>query len=228
MKIFLLLILCCAARPALSQFAFIADKDGQANIRTSATIADNIEDSLQNGHLVYCMENDGNWVNIDYIKNGASLTGYIYRNRLIMVEQYEKITQLSSQPHQLSFGKDSLSITIRSQPFYRPKNKLFFSTEYPGIVELINGKLPFGTDGNMPNTAYQSIEIQTGSRKTIVPAGEFADLFEPNFNKTSVNYDRRQDILYIHAMNSDGAGGYLVIWRIVKGEYRDRFVAYGF
>ena len=223
-----MLILCCAAPPAFSQFAFIADKDGQANIRTTAAIADNIEDSLQNGHLVYCMESDGNWVNIDYVKNGASLNGYIYRNRLIMVEQYEKISQLTSQPHQIGFGKDSLSITIRSQPFQRAKNKLFYSIEYPGIVELINGKLPFGTDGNMPTTTYQSIEVQSGARIAIVPASEFADLFEPNLNKTKVNYNRRQDILYIHAMNSDGAGGYLVIWRFVKGEYKDRFVAYGF
>jgi len=29
-------------------------------------------------------------------------------------------------------------------------------------------------------------------------------------------------------MNSDGAGSYLVIWRIEKGTYKDRLVAYGF
>jgi hypothetical protein len=49
-----------------------------------------------------------------------------------------------------------------------------------------------------------------------------------NYHHTKVHYDKTSDILYIHAMNSDGAGGYVVIWKIEKGGYKERFVSHGF
>ena len=43
-----------------------------------------------------------------------------------------------------------------------------------------------------------------------------------------VNYDAANDTFYIQTMNSDGAGSYLVVWKVEKGVYKDRLVAYGF
>lgn len=228
MKRIVAFILCCGTIPAFSQFAYITDKDGYANIRAAAVLADNIEDSLNTGHLVYCLESKGNWANIDYTKNGAWLTGFVYRNRLMMVDNFEKIPKQHEQPHFINFSKDSVRVIIRSQPFVRAKNKIFYSQENPGIVELVNGKLPFGIDGNLPGTAYLSFDIQIGNRNIILPATAYDDLFEPALANTKINYDRRKDTLYLHSLNGDGAGGYYVIWRFEKGQYKDRYIAYGF
>jgi hypothetical protein len=43
-----------------------------------------------------------------------------------------------------------------------------------------------------------------------------------------VYFDKASDIFYIQTMNSDGAGGYEVIWKVEKGIYKERLVAYGF
>lgn len=228
MKKIVACILCSASVSAYAQFAIITDKDGYANIRTAAVLANNIEDSLTTGHLVYCLETKGNWANIDYTKNGAWSTGYVYRNRLVMVDNWEKIPKLDEQPHFIHFGKDSVRVIIRSQPFVRAKNKIFYSQENPGIVELINGKLPFGIDGALPGTVYLSFDIQIGNRNILLPPTAYDDLFEPNLSNTKINYDRKKDILYLHTLNSDGAGGYFVIWRFEQGQYKDRYVAYGF
>lgn len=228
MKKILWLIACCYSSQTYSQFAFVSDKDGKVNIRSTPDLSDNIEDSLENGHLVYCMEDRGSWVNIDYIKNGALSNGYVYKNRLVRVDNYEKIPVQRIEPARIIFLKDSVHITISSKPFDRHEHKLFYSTEHPEILELVNGKLPFGTDGNIPRSAYHSIEIRTGNRSIQLPVSAYDDLFEPTLGNTNVHYDRKRDTLYLQSLNGDGAGGYFVIWRFVKGQYKDRFIAHGF
>ena len=60
------------------QFAIISDKDGFVNVRNSANIGNNISEKLENGFVIYSFEPKGNWINIDYKKNGKELNGYIY------------------------------------------------------------------------------------------------------------------------------------------------------
>lgn len=62
----------------------------------------------------------------------------------------------------------------------------------------------------------------------ILPKNALEGLYEPALNNTQVNYDKQNDILYIQAMNSDGAGSYEVVWKIEKGTYKERYIAYGF
>jgi hypothetical protein len=54
------------------------------------------------------------------------------------------------------------------------------------------------------------------------------NLYEISLANTKAHYDKANDILYIQSMNSDGAGSYEVIWKIEKGIYKNRFIAYGF
>jgi hypothetical protein len=46
--------------------------------------------------------------------------------------------------------------------------------------------------------------------------------------RIEAHYDPLNDILYIRSQNSDGAGAYDVVWRVVKGIYTDRDIVYGF
>lgn len=62
-----------------SQFGIIQDSDGFVNVRSSAKKDDNIFDKLENGFVVFSFETEGNWINIDYKKEGKILNGYIYK-----------------------------------------------------------------------------------------------------------------------------------------------------
>ena len=96
------------------------------------------------------------------------------------------------------------------------------------MIEFIDDDKYWGKDGGMPTTEYKSIEIVIGQRKINLSKNAFKNLVEPSLLSTIVNYDKASDILYVQSSNGDGAGSYEVIWKIEKGIYKERFVAYGF
>ena len=61
------------------------------------------------------------------------------------------------------------------------------------------------------------------SRRVLVDAAEMVQYF-----MTAVSYDKTHKRWFIRATNSDGAGGYEVIWVFEQGGYKKRFVYYGF
>lgn len=211
---------------SFSQFAIIADKDGYVNVRQEGASGSKIVDTLHNDHLVFIMERKGNWTNIDYSIRKNDLNGYIYSDRLIRIDTYPKIPATTKDGP--SYAKDSILVQITTRKFIPSNYRITYIKESPKYIQLINGRPYFGTDGEMPRMAYKSITVTIGERKIVLPERATEDLFEPTIHNTEVHYDTVRDILYIMAANSDGAGGYDVIWKIEKGAYVGRYVAYGF
>lgn len=83
-------------------------------------------------------------------------------------------------------------------------------------------------DGGMPTTQFEKISIKVGQKNIILPKSALEGLYEPTISSAEVNYDDVNETFYIQTTNSDGAGSYLVIWKVEKGIYKGRFVAYGF
>jgi hypothetical protein len=210
------------------QFAIISDKDGYSNIRSSAETENTITDKLENGHLIYCFENKGNWINIDYTKNNKELNGKVYKDRVKLISDYKTIPQQSETANSVVYAKDSVKIIVTQQKFDKNKYRFCYYKDAEDQIELINGKRYWGTDGEEPSSAYKSILIYIGKKKINLPPTALENLFEPSLYNTQINYDSENNILYIQSMNSDGAGSYEVIWKIEKGIYKIRYVAYGF
>jgi hypothetical protein len=228
MKTFYTFLLLMLVNLVHGQFAIIDDKDGNCNVRSTAESGNNITDKLENGHFVFCLETKGNWVNIDYSINNQDFNGYVYNSRLKMINAYEGITIISKSDDVSMYGKDSIKVTVRKQKFDKSKYRFSYYKDSKDQIELINGKPFWGSDGGEPAFAYKSITITKGNKIIELPKAAIEDLFQPTLYHTKVNYDRDNDILYIQSMNSDGAGGYLVIWKIEKGTYKCRYVAHGF
>ena len=207
------------------QFAIIYDKDGYSNIRSSAEKGINIIDTLENGHLVYYFGTKGNWTTIDYTKNKIELNGQVYNDRLKYISDYQEIPVLVQEKTKVILSKDSIKIIITEQKFEKSKYKLTFNKEYKDQLEYVDNKQYWGTDGGIPKTEYKSIEIYIGIKKILLPKIAIANLFETSLYNTRVNHDKTNDVLYIQSMNSDGAGGYEVIWKIKKGVYKERYIA---
>ena len=98
---------------------------------------------------------------------------------------------------------------------------------YEVIPEKIDGKLFWGTDGNMPKKEYKSIEVKIRGKQVYIPQSAYSDLYESylyaEFN--SVYYDKDNDILYIVANNNYADRPYKVCWQIEKGVYKGRKVS---
>ena len=228
MKIFLTISLLYFTNLVTGQFGIIVDNDGYCNVRSTAEIGENIIDTLNNGHLIYAFETNGNWINIDYTKGKNDRNGQVYKDRVKLISDYQNIPLLIEQNNKVVLSKDSIKIVITEQRFNRDKYKLSFHKEYRDQIQFINNKQYWGTDGGIPKTEYKEIEVFIGKRKVILPPSALNNLFEVSLSNTVVNYDKTNDILYIQSFNSDGAGSYEIIWKVEKGAYKERYVAYGF
>jgi hypothetical protein len=122
----------------------------------------------------------------------------------------------------------NIKIEITETKFEKEKHKLTFYKNNKTQLDKIDSLQIFGTDGNIPKREYKSIKIEIDKVKIELPKNALKNLFEPNLENSTANYDKINDILYISSMNSDGAGGYLIIWIIEKKSYRNRIEAYGF
>ena len=229
MKIHLSIVLMVIAGHCFGQFAIVDDPDGSANVRQKPDIGSKIEDTLHSGHFVYCMETQGNWINVDFDSKRLGLNGYLYRDRLKLISTFESIPLTQNETDMGTvLAKDSISISLTTQKVAKGKYRYSYFKQNPTQIELVDGKQYFGRDGDAPTKEYRSIIIRLGSRTIELPRIALANLFEPSLFHSKANYDRQNDILYISSENSDGAGGYEVVWRVEKGVYTDRYIAYGF
>lgn len=212
---------------SFAQFAKIVDKDGYVNVRENGDAKSKITGKINSDEIVYVFEADQpntDWLNVDYNEKTG---GYIHRSRLKFIESYEKVTPVVRDENKAVFKSGNIKVDILSEKFNYKENKKFFSSsEYSGqkIEDQYKGQPIWGTDGTIPKTHYQSITIQIGDKKIKIPNKEIENLFNVSNEYTNCYFDRKNDTLYITMLNSDGAGGYVALFKIVKGEYKGRVV----
>ena len=202
--------------------------DGFVNVRSSAEKGNNISDKLENGFIVYYFEPEGNWINIDYKKNGKELNGYIYKDRIKYITDFQKIPLKSELDGKVILENENVKIEISETKFIKEKHKLEFLNNDKSILVKIDNLQIFGKDGGFPKREYKSIKIEINNIKMELPNIALKNLFEPSLYNSKSNYDQKNDILYILSSNSDGAGSYEIIWIIEKKKYKYRIEAYGF
>jgi len=229
MRSFNILFLLVIATNAFCQLAVVNDADGYVNIRSKADINSSIDAKIQSRSVAYCFEPNGNWVNVDYTHNGEILSGYIYKDRLKLIANFKEIKSVEFTGQRLIFKNDSLYVELLKSKFDSNKNKLAFDKNNGyKYLNRINGKIFFGTDGEIPKYQYKTITILIGRDTLKIPISDYNDLYEPNFYSTRLNYDVNNETFYLSASNSDGAGGYEVVWVIEKRKYKERYIYYGF
>lgn len=210
------------------QFAIIKDADGYVNVRSSAKTGNNIFDKLRSGFIVYYYEPKGNWANIDYKKSKKDLNGYIYKDKIKFITDFSEVPLKINLQRKVILDNGLVKIEIIEATFSEKNHKLHFLKDHPYVLNKIDNLDFFGTDGGIPKREYKSIEVEINKVKVEIPKEALQNLYEPTLWNSKANYDEVNDILYIHSSNSDGAGGYEIIWIIEKKKYITRIEAYGF
>ena len=208
-------------------FAVINDKDGYVNVRKEKSVHSKVLKKLDNNTLIFVLEYDkayyGNWI---YADN----EGYIYNDRVKWIHNFPQIAKGITKGNTIVFEGKEIQVTLSTEKFDKSKHSFKYHKEYRDVIEKIDGKLFWGTDGNMPKREYKSIEVKIRGKQVSIPQSAYNDLYESylytEFN--SVHYDKDNDILYIVANNGDGAGAYMVCWQIEKGVYKGRKVGIPF
>ena len=208
-------------------FAVINDKDGYVNVRKEKSVQSKVLKKLDNNTLIFVLEydkaHDGNWIHPDY-------EGYIYNDRVKWIHNFPQIAKGIAKGNTIVFEGKEIQVVLSTEKFDKSKHSFKYHKEYRDVIEKIDGKLFWGTDGNMPKREYKSIEVKIRGKQVSIPQSAYNDLYESylytEFN--SVHYDKDNDILYIVANNGDGAGSYMVCWQIEKGVYKGRKVGIPF
>ena len=208
-------------------FAVINDKDGYVNVRKEKSVHSKVLKKLDNNTLIFVLEydkaHDGNWIHPDY-------EGYIYNDRVKWIHNFPQIAKGIAKGNTIVFEGKEIQVVLSTEKFDKSKHSFKYHKEYRDIIEKIDGKPFWGTDGNMPKREYKSIEVKIRGKQVSIPQSAYNDLYESylytEFN--SVHYDKDNDILYIVALNGDGAGAYMVCWQIEKGVYKGRKVGIPF
>lgn len=229
MKLFNIIFFLLLASNAFSQIAAINDADGYVNVRFKADKNGRIDNKLLNNEVVYCFEPEGNWVNVDYKRNDEDLSGYIYRDRVKFILGFKTIKPVELTESRLVFKSDSLYLEILKSRFDSNKNRLTYkkNNNYQYLYK-INGKPFYGTDGGIPKYQYEKVQIVIGHDTLRIPISDYNDLYQPNLHSTYFTCDIKNHIFYLSASNSDGAGGYEVVWVFEKGKYKRRYIYNGF
>lgn len=210
------------------EFAIIKDADGFVNVRSSNVIKNNVVDQLENGFIVTHFGAEGNWILIDYEKNGKDRDGFVYKDRVKGISTFTKIPKSKHSNGQIQLSNTKIEITVTEKKFDKTKHSLKYYKGNPNQLNQIDGKPIFGTDGNIPKREYGSISLKIDTLKIVLPKKATENLFEPNLDFTNANYDEATETIYLQALNSDGAGGYAVLWIIEKGTFKRRITSIPF
>jgi hypothetical protein len=204
-----------------AQLAVIRDNDGFSNIRQEPNNDSEIIDTISNDRLVFCFEEEakGNWLPVDYNKDGKTQSGYIHKSRVVYLDSLDKFQVATINDSILTLQYKSLQVTMRIGKFNTKGRTIKYEKpeSEQQYVKSIDGKFPWGTDGNIPRKEYKFIQLKSGKKLLTAKKTFYSNLFEPNLDMTTAYINKLTNTLFIAAMNSDGAGGYVVVW-IIKDE----------
>lgn len=204
-----------------AQLARIEDKDGYVNIRSKPDASSPVLEKAIVSDVFYCFEREKEWYPVYLERTGNTIDGYIHKSRVKFIDTFDSLSVREIKTNKIVFQKDSIRVEMITKPFLKSAHAIQYDKTHR-VVTTIDHKPIWGTDGNLPTVAYHQIRIKIGNKQVEVPDKELANLFEPNFDFTKVNYDKQSDLLYMSSVNSDGAGGYVVVWVIKEGKYSHR------
>ena len=200
------------------QVAIIKVKDGYTNVRMEPHADSKVIHKILDAELFTYEEEPDNknpeWVKVyvpksNYAINGMEpneLVGFIHVSRLLPINQLEKYTG-----NALVFKVQLGAFTV--------EDKIIDYHDH--LVEAINGRRFYGTDGDKPKIEIKSMEVSVNGKKVPDPKVMYEDLFEC---RTNFSIHKYKDVYFIEHSNSDGAGGYLLAWAVDSEAIRQRLI----
>ena len=135
------------------------------------------------------------------------IKGYIHKSRVRFLEDLP------------TYNGKKFSFTYQLIPFTKKNKIIEYGQSNWGM--LINGLPVWGTDMEIPKTEVVNIDIKIGENIIVVPKILIADIYECSNN---FNVYKKDDTYFVQQWNSDGAGGYELIWVITKEGVQQRFI----
>ncbi|MFI5140001.1 MAG: SH3 domain-containing protein [Sphingobacteriales bacterium] len=209
-------------------FAIINDKDGFVNIRKDKSINSPVIGKLNNDDIFqYDPDEKSDWIKIyaQHLGNedGHYIEGYIHKSRVFPLSNLKSVKNIRSFKDSCVAIDDGLMVIIKSKLFNPKKHKLTYYPSNSNILTKIDGLHIWGTDGGMPKQKISEIKIIKNGKSIVIPEDAFNNLYEPNLSTLQI-YIGKANTIYIEMDNSDGAGGYSIIWIIKNDKFYKKHI----
>ncbi len=202
----------------IAAFAVVKTSDGYVNVRQDNKIIG----KLPNGEVVFIFEevmDKPRWCNVD-----SPISGQIHDSGLKLTSSFTNIPRLGDD-YSAEFANKDIRVSLKAAPFQPNKHKIVKNGWQ--VISIDGRKDIYGGDGDMPQFEYTAIEVKFADKTVKLPKYAYQNLFNGD-SATSVNYDQKNDILYIHMSNGDGAGSYEALLVLKNKKFYKQYVGLGF
>lgn len=197
-----------------AQIAVIKDIDGFTNVRKAPNSSSEVIYKLYDSEVFTYEESTQDWIPVFISKNKYSLdcsgndkvSGYIHKSRLLPLENIKP------------YGGTDFSFRYELKEFTLNDKMADFDGKW---LTHINGRDFYGTDGNIPSVEVAGIKATLKGETIEIPNFFYEDIFECT-NEFQVR--KNKDDFIVYQWNSDGAGGYLIVWVIGDKKLKQRLI----
>ncbi len=177
---------------------------------------------------------------MESVRNGPfyhELRAFISYNDLVDTIPGELIPVLGKPDgrDRVIFDGEGVLVTISQTLFDSTRHTITWHTGDQRYACGIDGKRFWGTDGDLPREELADLSVIIDGENVTIPRDASSDLYNPNlwslhgkqrelhiYPQVARSKDRKR--VYVHMTNSDGAGGYDVVWIFLQGKYQRRVV----
>lgn len=227
----------CLCRPAAAQMSqpvevalepdfadylrVVEDQDGYANIRSGPSLNHKVLGKALSGSLVTTWDQKGEWARIED-DSGASRELFLHSSRLKKLNGWKQFKPARGDGESVTLSVGGLEVEVRALPFVVKDHEI--SRNKDGFIHKVDGHHIWGTDGSMPDKAL-ALRVKRQGQDVQIPAAATQDLYQPQLDTLAlITPGNPGEHAAIVMWNSDGAGGYMVAWSLVNGQYAGRTI----
>lgn len=192
--------------------AVIQDRDGYTNVRAEASIQAQVIARVPNDKVFWFYPEEYDqpqeWIMVyvptDRYNQSMATQGYMHRSRIKPLCQFAR-----PAASELYFHYDL-------QPFNAGAHTIKVEENWYQILDIPEIR---GTDGGKPRVEVKSITARVQGQPVVIPSRLYRGTFECTNN---FEVRRKGNIYFVYQNNSDGAGGYELVWVLTKAGLKQR------
>lgn len=199
----------------------VEDKDGFVNLRARGSLESKVAGKVLSGSVVTVEEVMGDWAKISD-DSGEERDLFVHNSRLKKLDGWKQTAGAPDKDGNAARVKSGgMEAKVTASPFVAAEHKI---TKNKEIVKQVDGHAIWGTDGDLPKKTL-ALTLTVDGKPVTLPAEATHDLYEPNMESLALlTPGKPGEHALVVMQNSDGAGGYTVVWAIAAGKYVGRTI----
>lgn len=197
----------------------VEDADGHSNLRSGASLEAKVVGKVLSGGPVFVDPDSRSGFHLVYLdREDGPAERYLHGSRLKPVDHWKAVGPDGATGR---LSHKAFVVEVGAPAFDAAGHKITRNAD--GMV-MVDGKVPWGEDGGEPSRGL-SLLVSIAGKPVEVPAAATDNLYEPNLETlVLLTPGDPAERAFLMMQNSDGAGGYVVVWAFEKGVYRGRAI----